>query len=272
MLATMSYLKPTTQRPCSYAFPPPPGIPWENCEYELRSVPITDGRSAPYRPALEREGFELWDAPSSVVNFKDEQEVKTTYYQEACELALSATGATKAYVFDHLLRRREPDQVALTFGKRGTDGLAAANGRIHNDYSEESGRRRLGLVISDPEAAARVRRYSIINIWRPLNGPVLGTPLAVCDARTLRVNDFVTCDVKYPRRTGEIYLATYSDVHRWSYFSAMDRHEALLFKQYDSQLSGVTRFTPHAAFDHPATPAGIPPRESLELRCLVIYE
>jgi hypothetical protein len=51
----------------------------------------------------------------------------------------------------------------------------------------------------------------------------------------------------------------------------MDRHEALVFKQYDSQVSGVARFTPHAAFDLPDVPADAPLRESIEIRCLVTY-
>lgn len=58
----------------------------------------------------------------------------------------------------------------------------------------------------------------------------------------------------------------------WSYFSEMDRHEALVFKQYDSQLSGVARFTPHTAFDLPDIPPDAPLRQSIELRCLVVYE
>lgn len=272
VLAELSYLKTTAQRPCSYAFTPPPGIPWENSEYEQRKVAIADARHAVPRPSLEREGFALWDAPSRVQNFMDEHEIVSIYYQEMRELALAVTGASQAHIFDHLLRRREPDNAALSFGKRGGDGLAAANGRIHNDYTEASGRRRLHLVIPDAETAAQVRRYSIINIWRAISGPVFDTPLAVCDARSLRDRDFVACDVKYPKRTGEIYLTTHADSHRWSYYSAMDRHEVLVFKQYDSQLSGVTRFTPHAAFDHPDAPAEAPRRVSIELRCLVIYD
>jgi hypothetical protein len=51
----------------------------------------------------------------------------------------------------------------------------------------------------------------------------------------------------------------------------MDRHEALIFKQYDSQVSGTARYTPHAAFDLPDTPSDAPLRESIEIRCLVIY-
>ena len=51
----------------------------------------------------------------------------------------------------------------------------------------------------------------------------------------------------------------------------MDRHEALVFKQYDSQLGGVARFVPHTAFDLPDIPADAPLRESIELRCLVVF-
>jgi hypothetical protein len=52
----------------------------------------------------------------------------------------------------------------------------------------------------------------------------------------------------------------------------MDRHEALVFKQFDSQMSGVSRFTPHVAFDLPNVPDDAPLRQSIEVRCLVIYE
>jgi hypothetical protein len=37
-------------------------------------------------------------------------------------------------------------------------------------------------------------------------------------------------------------------------------------------MSGVARFTPHAAFAHPNAPASTPPRESIEVRCLVVYD
>ncbi|HEY1103756.1 MAG TPA: CmcJ/NvfI family oxidoreductase [Burkholderiaceae bacterium] len=270
--AGMSYLQPTSIRPWSYAYQPPPGTPWENCAYETRQMAIADARSTQQRPTLDREGFSLWDAPTAVQDFLDEPAVKTTYYREAAELALAVTGARQAYVFDHLVRRREADRSALTFGRGSSNGRAATNGRVHNDYTEASGRKRLELVLGNAMAAQHVRRYSIINIWRAINGPVQDTPLAVCDARTLATSDLVEADVRYPRRSGEIYLLLHSPLHRWHYFSRMDRHEALVFKQYDSQVSGVSRFTPHAAFDLPNPPPDAPLRESIELRCLVIHE
>ena len=271
VVADLSYLKPTAERAISYAYEPPQGQPWENCEYELRPTPIVDARGARHDLSIDAEGFELRDAPTMVHDFLDEGAVKTLYYAEAAELALAVTGATQAHVFDHLVRKREPDRSPLTFGRRGTNGLAAANGRIHNDYTEASGQKRLRRVLGGA-AAAHVQRFAIVNVWRSIKGPVLDTPLAVCDARTVAIMDLVVSEVRYRDREGEIYLATHSSRHRWSYFSRMDRHEALVFKQYDSQVSGVSRFTPHAAFDHPDTPLDAPLRESIELRCLVIYQ
>lgn len=268
--ARLGYLEPGIERPVSYATEPPPGVPWENAGYDHRDMAIADARST--LTSVDREGFQLFDAPTQVKDFLDDEAVRTTYYAEAVELALAATGAAWGHVFDHLLRRREAERGALNFGRRAADGRAAANGRVHNDYTETSGRRRLGLVLDDPELVAGVRRYAIVNIWRPLNGPVLDAPLALCDARTVTAGDVVESEVRYARRTGEIYLLTHSPLHRWAYFPAMQRHEALVFKQYDAQLGGVARFTPHAAFDDPTTPPDAPPRESIELRCLVVYD
>jgi hypothetical protein len=127
-------------------------------------------------------------------------------------------------------------------------------------------------VLRDPELAARVRRYCIVNIWRSVKGPIVDTPLAVCDARTVSVRDMVASEIRYTDRTGEIYLFEHSDQHRWYYYPGMDRDEALVFKQYDSQVSGVARFTPHAAFDLPDIPDSAPLRESIEVRCLVLFD
>lgn len=272
VVAPLSYLCPTAERPRSYAFPPPPGTPWENCEYESRPMPIADVRAARESPDLDREGFELWDAPTAVRDFRDEDAIRSIYYREATELALAATGGQRAYVFDHLVRRRAEDLGALNFGRAGSRGQAAANGRIHNDYSERSGLARFERVLPEADLASCRSRFAIVNIWRSISGPVRDTPLALCDARTVSAQDMVVGDVLYPCRTGEICLVLHSPLHRWWYASAMDRHEALVFKQYDTQLSGVSRFTPHAAFDLPDVPADVPRRESIELRCLVVHE
>lgn len=272
VVAALNYLTPCEERPISYVSAPPDGTPWETGVYEAIAVPILDARGLVPPPSIDGAGFELWDAPSEVGDFLDEELVKAVYYREAAELALAATGAHRAYVFDHVVRRRERDRKAVTFGRKDIDGRPAVNGRIHNDYTEASGRRRLLMELASADEAMRVRRHAIVNIWRSIAGPVRDTPLAVCDARSIAVGDLVAGELRYPGRTGEIYHARYSDRHQWYYYSEMDRHEALIFKQYDSLVSGVARFVPHAAFDLPEIPPGAQLRESVEVRCLVTYE
>jgi hypothetical protein len=268
--AALGYLSPTGERPYNYAYEPPAGAAWENYRVDERAVWIRDARALDPQPCVDCEGFALWDAPSSVTDFADGQAVTERYYPEVAELACAATGAARAYVFDHLVRRRDAQGGPLGFGRPGKGQPAGANGRVHNDYTEASGRRRLKLVLGEA-AAVGAGHYAIVNVWRPLRGPVLDTPLALCDARSVDAVDLVGADVRYPHRTGDIYLMVHSPRHRWFYVSGMDRHEALVFKQYDSRISGVARFTPHAAFDHPDAPPAAPPRVSIEARCLVLF-
>jgi len=270
--AVVGYVVPSDQRPFNYMYQPPPGIPWQNSAFEQVPVEIADARPRGAGLSVDREGFELWDALSRLTDFADSAVVERIYYAEMAGLALAATGGSRAYVFDHLLRQREVGRPTLTFGRRADGSEPAAVGRVHVDYTEASGRRRLGLVLAQAGNAKPAHRHCIVDIWRPLVDPVLDTPLAVCDARSVQAQDLVPADVHYPNRSGEIYLAAHAAVHRWHYFSRMRPHEALVFKQYDSQLSGVARFTPHAAFDHPAMPPDAPLRRSIELRCLVLYD
>ena len=269
--ANLSYLLHSGVRPRSYTYQPPEGVPWENCDYVPKRVQIQDARVASLQPSLEREGFELFVAPSNVENFYDSSEVQKVYYPEAVEIALAATGGKEVHIFDHLVRRRDLSGSAMSFGRNGNGDIPSANGRIHNDYTEESGLRRLSRVLPIPKEREKVGRYSIVNLWRSIKGPILDAPLALCDARSVVLRDLVVADVINSDRVGEVYFVTYSDSHRWSYFSQMARDEVVIFKQFDSQLSGTSRFTPHAAFDHPNSPVGEPPRESIELRCLVVY-
>jgi hypothetical protein len=267
VVAPLLYLGRCPDAPFSYVGHPPPGMPADNCEYVARPVLIHDARDAAGFLDLNRNGFELWHAPSSVRDFLDEEQVEGRYVPELVELALRATGADTAHVFDTLLRRREPGRPPMTLGgRRGL--LAGPAGRVHVDYTEASGARRYGKVL---QGRPEPRRFAIVNVWRSIgSAPVLDTPLAVCDARSVRPEDLVATELRYPDRTGEISLVRYRPEHRWSYVSEMRRDEVLLFKQYDSDR-GVARFVPHAAFDHPAVPADAPPRQSIEARVLVTF-
>lgn len=266
----LSYVLPSEDVPVLYAYEPPFGVPWESGEFHNFPVRISDARVSRSKPKVHIEGFELVDSPTRVGNFDDREEIFNVYYDEVLQLALEATGGAYGYVFDHLVRKRDPSSPTLSFGRKTKAGCPSINGRVHNDYTEASGPRRFELVLG--EGMSPVHRFCIVNVWRPIGEKVVDAPLALCDARTVAAADPVASEVRYPSRTGEIYLFKHAPQHRWYYFSEMGRHEAVVFKQFDSQLSGTSRFTPHSAFDHPDTPRGTPPRQSIEARVLVVFE
>ena len=263
--AALEFLCPTPERPFTYMYPPLDGQPWQNVSYERVAVTIRDARAD--TPSIDREGYQLHHAPSAVDDFTDRQQVIQRYYPEVAQLALALSGASRAFVFDHLVRKRQPG-TPQAFGRIEGHRPGAA-GRVHCDFTAASARRRLHQELGG--GAAEVARYSIVNLWRSIRHPVLDAPLAVCDARSVDPADLVASDIFYPERQGEIYQAMHSGAHRWSYFPAMTRDEVLVFKQFDSAPARAC-YTPHAAFEHPAAPAGTPPRESIEIRCLLIYD
>ena len=268
--ASLSFLASAPGRPVAYLYEPPAGTPRDNAEYQARTVSIADARLMASSLELHRNGFELWDAPSGVEYFRDDGEVVDRYYAEVAELALAATGGTEVHVFDHLVRQREAGRPAMTLGARRGAQLAGPAGRVHNDYSEVSGERRFGLVLPGQVPSGR---FCIVNVWRSIGeAPVRDTPLALCDARTVEAADLVPSEIRYPKRDGEIFLVRHGPGQQWSYLSEMRKDEVWVFKQYDSDRGQPARFTPHAAFDHPASPPDAPPRTSIEVRCLVTFQ
>lgn len=259
----LSFLVDTGEKPVSYNYEPPPGVPVRSGTYAEHRVPIANARRWRERFSLDRQGFELLAHLTAVGDFYDEAEVKTTYYAEVEQLLKRATGAEKVLTFDHTLRAGP---------SRQRSGIREPVRRAHNDYTVKSGPQRVRDLLAPEEAEARLkRRFAIINTWRPIRGPVEEAPLAVCDARTIAPKDLVATDLRYPDRTGEVYSLAFNPAQRWFYFPAMRREEVLFLKCYDSATDGRARFAPHSAFDDPAGPRLPIPRESIETRSLVFY-
>ncbi len=59
---------------------------------------------------------------------------------------------------------------------------------------------------------------------------------------------------------------------RWHHVPRMTPDEVLLIKGWDSLEDGRARFAPHGAFEPPDTPEEAAPRESIEVRTLVVIE
>ncbi len=266
--AELNYLVPMNERPRNYTYDPPPGIPRSNTAHEARLVPIHSVRPIESDISLDRQGFAVLHYQSAVRDFWNEDELRRVYYPEAERVIAEATGASRVFIFDHTLRRRVPGAA-----DRSPDAPRQPATRVHVDHTAESGPQRVRDFFFGDKAEELLRgRVQVINLWRPIRGPLRDAPLAVCDARTVAPRDLVPSDLVYQHRVGETYAVTYNPDHRWFYVPEMQPDEALLLKCFDSKTDGRARFLPHTAFDDPTAPADVLPRESIEIRTLVFYD
>ena len=265
VVATLNYLDKSETAPKSHIEPPETGVEPRRPERSSHDMPIFDIRPVADEIDLDAEGFALIRHDSAVGDFYDEDEVRRVYYREVEALVRAATGAAKVVVFDHNVRNMSKAEAGEAKTRRPVD-------YVHNDYTETSGPRRVRDLLDPAEADTLLRhRFAVINVWRPIRGPVQDKPLAVLDARSMGPNDFVATDLVYRDRTGEIYSVHHRPTHRWYYVSEMRPDEALLLKCYDSATDGRARFTAHSAFSNPSAPADAAPRESIEARTLVFF-
>ena len=262
----LGYLIPSKEKPVYFASQ-------AGAEAELRiaakitphAVTISDARDKRPAPTLDKEGFTLVDHVSSVTDFYDDAQVRDIYEHEAAALVKQITGASKVVVFDNT---RRSDATAI----RGERNTREPSSVVHNDYTDASAEKRLRDILPDEADQRLQHRFAIINVWRSIAGPVVTTPLALCDASSVRDADLVASERRAKDRIGELQLVTWNPDHRWFWFSALTRTEAVLIKTFDSDLKGRARRSIHTAFANPHLPADAAPRESIETRTLVFFD
>ena len=225
---------------------------------------------------LHDSGFELVRSRSAVTDFYDCDLVMETYYDECKAIARELTEAHTTFTFDHIIR--EP---GLQFSGGGTDGSQRMSGvergggyiaSVHMDYTDNTTWHRYLALHGErvPECASRI--YAL-NFWRPLSPSVDDHPLAVCDARTVRVEDLQETIVygygadnySWHDIGIETFGVSASEHQRWYYYPEVSPDDVLVIKSFDSE-GVIGRTCPHASFAHP-NPSG-EPRHSIELRVL----
>lgn len=263
--ATLLYLVYTGERPIYIASQGGADAALEiSAEFEAREFVIHDARQLPEPASLDRQGFTLVEHRTAIDDFYHPAFDRDLYESEITDLVLGATGANSVHVFDHTLR----SDSAHVRGERTTREPAAV---IHNDYTDESARKRVYDLLGKRAEQLVAGRFAIINVWRSIRGTVWNSPIALCDAATIAPGDLVASERRAHDRTGEIELVSWNPAHRWYYYPGMTTNEALLIKTFDSCTDGRATRSIHTAFANPAAPHDAPPRESIESRMLVFF-
>jgi len=259
--ASLSFYKaPEDGSPPHNYVEPLPGVPQRNWGDDWTKVELNDLRGQEQKFTLDNNAFDTYQNIKSGLDrdgFADDDAVKRVYYPEVEQLLMkNVQGAQRVLLFDHTIRRptgnRNPVQ------------------RVHIDQTPFSAAERVKFHLPDEAEQLLQGRYRIINVWRPLNGPVMGSPLAVADSQTVRDGDLIPIEHRYPDRNGQTAAVAYNPGQKWYYWSGMTNEDRLLLKCFDSDENvGQWGRVPHTAFVDPRTPEGAVGRESIEVRALV---
>ena len=265
----LSFIRPQNIKPVFHGAALTGGVPEIFFEVEEETVPIGNMREIADTLSIDREGFELLRHTTAVEDLYDDDAVENQYYPEIEAFLRQRFDADQVVIFD---ATRRSDGAG---GAANRDGLRGPARRVHVDYTAKSGPRRAKDILGETEVArlaASGARIIQVNVWRPIRGPVRRAPLALADASTVRPDELIATDQVFPDRVGEIYHLAHARSQRWYFALSMTPDEVLLIKGWDSLDDGRAQFTPHSAFELPDTDETAPPRESIEVRTLVIVE
>lgn len=93
--------------------------------------------------------------------------------------------------------------------------------RVHVDRTAAAAIGRVRSLLPDGASTLLRNRVRIVNVWRPLNGPVQRSPPAFADSRTMRDEAPVADEYRYRDRSGETIPVARMD-ERWCYRSGVD--------------------------------------------------
>ena len=262
--AEIPYTIPTEEKLVNESFGPKNIHGRRTGSVELKPMIVRNGRLVADSLSLEQQGLVFVEHKTKVVDFFDEQQVKSIYYPEIESLIKRESGASRVVIFDHALRSGDE-------AEREEKLIRNPVLQAHNDYTEWSGPNRLREILPDEAGELLKHRFAIIQVWRAIHRPIEANPLALADARSVEFDDWMVAERRYPHRVGQTYRLKYNPKHKWIYFPNMRPDEAIVFKVYDSETDGRARFTAHTSFHDPATKPGALARQSIEMRAFAFF-
>ncbi len=269
VVAPLNYLAEAIDGLATYAYDPPDGGPRFNGHLCSREMAIRNARTLDEAPCFDTHGFTCLRRPTAVSDLWDDQLVRQAYYAEAAEWIADLLQASRVIVFDHTCRRRAGGRPPLDGVGGSFSSVRTPVGRVHADFTPRSAPARIATLLGLP-VDAPLPPYRIVGLWRPItHRPLQDAPLALAALDSVRREDLIPNAIVYPERRGETYAVLHNKHHRWHYYPEMEQDETLLFLHYDSLAIGAGT-VPHTAFEDPGTPEDAAPRQSIELRALVL--
>ena len=228
-------------------------------------VEIHDARDALRRGdiTLDTNGFALLRHATAVRNFRDDEEVRDIYYPEILALATRTTGARDVIITQHVVRTEDTSDFNKAYARF-----------LHCDYTLEDPRELAARALARRDL--NIANYSNcefawFNTWQPFDHTVDRNPLAVVDASTVSTKDVLDYYYTGYGQKGKSAMPLRDPGHRFYYVPRMKTDELLFLKQLDTR-DGVSRICPHTSFDDATSPSDAPPRRSIEVRMMAVFD
>lgn len=219
-------------------------------------VEVKDWRDRMNQLGFDDDGIVFLSSRSAVRRFTGE-DWQAQYNQEIADLLARGIGAKEVLVFDHTVRVDEPDSARKP----------ARN--VHNDFSAKGANQRLIDLLGEARATDYQQgQFGFVNVWRPLAMPITSSPLGFIRPNSMTKEDWMTIELIYPDRQGQILGVAENPNHEWFYLSNMTPDEVAIFNVYDNQHRP---YLAHSALDVVGQVASTP-RKSIETRTLVRYD
>lgn len=217
----------------------PPGKRTNQVCTAYADIKIRDIRAAEPRSTLDRNGFELSRSIPMTLEydeFRDPIKVRDVYCERVKDALSSMTGAEFAKLLHQAVRRRHRSFPTQSQGSEEAETDQPVQG-VHCDFTPSRAYEALRTSFGDQRAAEmwKERRIEIIQVWRPLSGPVHDWPLAVCDPNSVNEDlDLVATDNVWAYGVAETYNLFHSPKHAWYFVSNHTSDDVLLFKGFDN--------------------------------------
>jgi hypothetical protein len=104
---------PMAEKPHSYNYDPPPGVPVRNGQLIEYRVTVHDACPVNDALSLDREGFVLLRHQIAATDLYDETVITSVYYPECERLMQEATGARRVVACDHIVRNANKAAVTV---------------------------------------------------------------------------------------------------------------------------------------------------------------
>ncbi|ODN83732.1 hypothetical protein L202_01824 [Cryptococcus amylolentus CBS 6039] len=254
--------------------------PQETLDIQLHDIrhEMDEGPRGVYDQVHER-GWAVARHESRFVREIGSLEGAERYREETCELMRSYLNCTKVYQWNSTVRKSDQKQSTIVDRQKGpeegflpTSIIQPPASHAHVDQDEIWAPNVVRMATKqDPTT---FKRSMIINIWRPLKGPVTSSPLCMLHFPTLSPSD----TAKQESQFGTGIQIHYAPSQKWCYLRHMTPDEIVVLKCYDSLQGsdGGALYAGHVAAemdDSEGVEEGlVRPRESIEVRMVAVWE